>query len=343
MKMSPLGRGLILTLMLTVGGSGLAAPNPTDAPRVQLRDDQISIFSDEIYIPADTSVLGSVLCIGGTVVIEGKVTQDVVVIMGKLELRGEVRGSVIGVLSDLALEEGARVGDVLVNAAGKLDKRGAVAGQTFNFGLGSWFPGFQNLFLWYRTLKMLVVFVMLVLLVALMPERIRLVAEEAPVRYLSAFFVGILGYLAFWTIFILLSATVIGAPAAWLLLQVFKWMCIAAIFHAVGRRLSRGLGRDISLLGSVLLVFAIYAFLSLAPLLLGLPGLIASGIFGLFFLFMVKVPAVGLLILTRAGSRGGAIPVGQANPAAPPPPAPATPGPAYEGRSPSDPSAGKNT
>lgn len=337
--------GLTVLLILAAAGSAPAAPQEESGNGpVRLWKDQISIFGDEIYIPADTAVRASVLCIGGKVVIEGQVSQDVVVIMGSLELRGEVRGNVVGVLSDMELD-GATVGDVLVNAAGKLVTQDSKIDKEFNFGLGSWFPGFQNLFLWYRTLKLLVVFVMLVLLVALMPERIRVVAEEAPVRYLSAFFVGILGYLAFWTIFILLTATVVGAPAAWLLFQVFKWMCIAGIFFAVGRGLGRALGREISLLGGVLLVFAVYALVSLAPIPLGLPGFAATWIFGLFFLLMVKVPAVGLLILTRAGSRGNSAAASPASPVPPPAPpaAPAPPGTEPAERSPSDPSAEKST
>ena len=334
------GLALITALTLTtVGTVPAVAQQESGDGQVRLWNDQISIFGDEIYIPADTAVRASVLCIGGKVVIEGDVSQDVVVIMGSLELRGEVRGNVIGVLSDMELE-GATVGDVLVNAAGKLVTRDSKIDKEFNFGLGEWFPGFQNLFLWYRALKLLVIFVMLVLIVALMPNRVRVVAEEAPVRYLSAFFVGILGYLAFWTIFILLTTTVIGAPAAWLLFQVFKWMCIAGIFYAVGRGLGRALGREVSLLGGVLLVFAAYALFSLAPIPLGLPGFAATWIIGLFFLLMVKVPAVGLLILTRAGSRSSRAPLATPPPA-PRPPEPPPAGP--EERPPIDPSAGKST
>jgi len=324
MKLQLRTLGLIVILALATGGAGIAAQEDPDGAPIRVSRDRISVFGDEIYIPADTTVRGSVLCIGGKAVIEGRVTQDVVVVLGKLELRGEVRGSVIGAVSELDLD-GAQVGDLLLNAAGKMHKSDTVAGQEMNFGLGNWFPGFGSLLFWLRSLRLIVVFVTLVLLAALVPDRIRMVSEEAPVRYLSAFFVGLLGYLALWAALVLLSVTLIGAVAAWFLFQILKWMCIAGIFYAVGKGLGRAMGREISILGGVLLSFALYALVLLLLAPLGFPGLLASWVFGMFFALMVKVPAVGLLILTRAGTRPSGMRVvpraaAAAPPAGPPPP-----------------------
>ena len=40
-------------------------------------------------------------------------------------------------------------------------------------------------------------FVLLLLIVALVPERVRFLGEEAPVRFVAAFFIGLLGYIGY--------------------------------------------------------------------------------------------------------------------------------------------------
>ena len=66
---------------------------------------------------------------------------------------------------------------------------------------------------------------------------------------------------------LILAATVIGLPFGLLVFRVVKWLGIAGIFFAVGRRVGRSLGREMSLLGAVLLVFLPFALLQIAPLL----------------------------------------------------------------------------
>jgi hypothetical protein len=118
----------------------------------------------------------------------------------------------------------------------------------------------------------------------------------------TAFFVGLLGYLGWLIVFTLLSATVIGIPVALLAFYVLKWLGVAGIFCAVGRRFGAGIGREMSILGAVLLTFGVYALATLLPTPLGLFGLgLIWGVLGLLFFLLVEVPAVGLAILTRAG------------------------------------------
>jgi hypothetical protein len=266
------------------------------------------------------------------------VERDVVVVLGSVELTGTVGGSVTGVLSgvrlrDARVEHGlynvlgplelarSRVEHEMVNVLGSfdLDPASAIDGQVVNIHLGSWFSRLWPPLLFLRLFLMLATFVVVLLLTALVPERIRVIGEEAPVRYVSAFFVGLIGYLGLLILVGLLTATLIGIPFAMLGFFVLQWLGITGIFYAVGRRLGRAVGREIPVLGAVLLVFALYVALMLAPTLLGWPGLALLVVLWILFALLVKVPAVGLVILTRAG--------GRSRPLAAPPGSSATPSP----------------
>jgi hypothetical protein len=139
------------------------------------------------------------------------------------------------------------------------------------------------------------VFLGLLLLAAIVPDRIRLMGEEAPLRPFMAFFAGLGGYVVLVMAMILLCITIIGIPAALLLYFAFivvKWMGLAGIFLVVGTRIGRLLGRDLSLLGAILLGFLPFAILRFLPFCIGT-----------FIWFVLEAMAVGLVILTRGGGR----------------------------------------
>jgi hypothetical protein len=347
-KPNPLRRGpgfagatlLILLVGLVAAGAVPAGTDPEE--RVVKRGDLVSIFAGDIHVPANTRQRGTVVCVGGSVTIEGEVSQDVVVIMGSLTLSGSVDGTVTAVLSDQVLAD-AEIDDEYVNVLGSIQMQNtSVSGEfvnilgsverdavstppKINFGLG-WFPSLWTLLFWGRLVRLLAAFVLLLLLVAVVPDRIRLIGDEAPVRYVAAFFVGLLGYLGLLIVLGLLSATVVGIPLFFFAYWVLKWMGIAGIFFAIGRGLGRAFGREMSLLGAVLLTFAIYAVITVAPTPLRAFGLPLSLMVGTLFVLVVQVPAVGLIILTRVGGYASAAPGPLPQPpsdlAAPPPPGP---------------------
>jgi len=297
--------------------------------------DIVSVFSGDIHVPANTRQRGTIVCIGGHVLIEGEVTQDVVVILGSLENRGKIGNAVTGVLADQKHRD-ARVGRELVSVLGSVDldntrvsrelfnilgsfrRDERSSAPSINIGFGSWFPDLASMIIWIRLLRIFFLFVLLLILAALVPERIRAIGEEAPVRYAAAFFVGLLGYLGLLIVLGLLTATVIGLPVAIFAFVVFKWMGIAGIFFAIGRRLGRALNREMSLLGAVMLTFGLYALITLLPTALGVLGLLVSILIGTMFFVLVEVPAVGLVLLTRAGGRAGRLAPAPAAPPAPP-------------------------
>jgi hypothetical protein len=282
--------------------------------------DAVSVFSGDLRVPAGVRQEGDVVCIGGTATIDGEVQGNVVVVLGRLQLRGTVDGSVSAVLTDVELEN-ARVDGELTTVLGELDVRGSTVqgevvnilgpltgdeisewkGRLVDISFGRYVKSFRNLLFWLALAHKLVVFVLLVALVTAVPERIRTMSEAVPVRYLSACFVGLLGYLGWFALLGLLSITVVGLLPGLLAFFLVKWAGIAAIFHAVGQRLGRALGWSLSPLGAVALVFAVYATLLLAPAALGWPGLLLGAALRLLFLLLVEVPALGLVILTRLG------------------------------------------
>jgi hypothetical protein len=150
---------------------------------------------------------------------------------------------------------------------------------------------------------------------------VRVISEETPNRIFAAFFVGLLGYLAYWILMVLLLATVVGFFVGLVLFVVLKWLGIAGMFHFLGHRVGRGLGREMSLLGAVLLGFAPYILIVLLPSAFGLAGLIVAIVFGFLIWIFLEIPAVGMVILTRAGTRGATPLVTDFEEAAPVPPA----------------------
>lgn len=299
------------------GIAGTAEESTSTRPKSRRRGDRVSVFGDAIHVPADVYQDGAVIAIGADVIIEGEVRDDVVVISGSLEMTGSARRSVVTILSHVSLD-GARIGDQLVNVAGTLKKHDTeIDGQTVNIGFGDWLPNLPSSFgilgffiFWGRLFKLLLTFVVILFLAALVPERIRNISEVAPARYAAAFFVGLLGYLGMLVLVAVVGITVIGLPVLIVIFLLLKWLGIVGIFHAVGQRIGRSLGRELSLLGAILLMFLPYALVVQLPLLFGILGLIASGMIGMFLWLFLEVPAVGLVLLTRAGGPGRAMPAG---------------------------------
>jgi hypothetical protein len=291
----------------------------------------VSIFSGDIHIPAHVEQWGTVVSVGGDVVIEGRVRGEVVVIGGSLELTGSVRGSAVGVLTTMTAR-GAEVSDQLINIAGTMDKESTyIGGQYVNIGFGEGWMSLAKPFgvlgamlFWCRLFRLLAVFILILLLAIMVPERIRNIGEEAPKRLVSAFLVGLLGYLGLWIALALLAVTIIGIPVAFLLFIVLKWLGIAGIFYFLGHRLGRAMGREMSLLGAVMLSFVPFALIVLLPSAFGLAGLLVAIMIHFLIWIFLEVPAVGLVLLTRAGSPP--VQTAVASPAEPPaPPSPPEP------------------
>jgi hypothetical protein len=277
-------------------------------------EQEVTILGD-IEVPAGKVHDGDVVCVGGKVTIGGTVTGDVVVIGGSLVQSGTVHGQVVGVGSTIELTQGASIDGELVNVLGSLDDRGAsVAGNRVSLPFGLPLPGIKAPFavlgailFWGTVVSLVLFFIGIFLFAALVPHRVLVLSEEAPVSLLWAFLVGLGVYVALPIVEFLLFCTVLGIPILFCLhfvVLALKWLGMVGILHYLGSRIGKLFGRDLSIAGSVLLAFALVAILKLVPFAFG-------GLFGLILLLGIKVflwlflevPALGLIVLTRAGSR----------------------------------------
>jgi hypothetical protein len=110
-----------------------------------------------------------------------------------------------------------------------------------------------------------------------------------------------------------------------LVFLVLKILGLAGVFHRMGTSLGRSLSREMSLLGAIFLTFGIVALVLVLPHFGGLLGLaIAIGLRALYWL-LIELPAVGLMILTRAGGRPRARRAPAVAPPVPPIPEPFAP------------------
>ena len=307
--------------------------DPSEDARVY-RGGEVSIMTS-IHIPANEVHRGDVVCIGCDAVIDGEVHGDIVVVGGSLELNGKAGHDVVCVLSEVYLGPDSSVRHDYINVLSSLDDRGADFGNERIVvepfiglpSIGGAFGVLGAMVLWWKVLKFVVVFLVILVLAIFVPERIRVLSNEFPVSYGLALITGIGGYLALYVVLGLLIVSVIGIPVAFLLHPVFlvlKVMGLAGIFHYVGARLGRSMSREMSLLGAVFIGFLLVSIVLILPHFFGIVGLAVAIVIRLIFWFLFECPAIGLILLTRAGGRPWTQPQAEP-PAAPAPPAPPLP------------------
>ncbi len=320
-------------LVLFVGASLSLATTSLGAPagrHVDIDAPTVSI-SDVAHVPAGQVHQGDIVAIFGDVRVEGRVDGQVVVILGSLDLSGSVEGDVVAILSDSRIAETARIGGELVNIGGRLDRASGsrVAGEIVSIDflrflpLSGWFygwHGWHGLFLFLFLLKLVqlaALFVALLLVTALVPRRLGVIADAFPRKWGWALLAGLLAYSGVVLGCIVLAITLIGIPLAIALgfaMKVVKWLGLASILYLMGHTAGRNLfKRELPHLASVLGGFVVYSLFSLIPL------------FGSAFGMIMSVLAVGIAVLTRFGSeepwgRSGAPTsgVGSPPPGAPP-------------------------
>ena len=311
-----------------------AGPTPPPAPTI-VTDNELRGIGEDVTVAEGETLNGDVVCIRGRATIDGHVNGDVTVVAGTLEIKGSVAGDVASIATHTTLARGARIDGELTNVGGSLERNGAtVHGQVVNVPLGinfgPWTGGFVHgwsglvwFLFWLKLFSLFLFFVCALLLAALVPDRIRLISDEAPHRFFSALVFGLVGYLVYVITQIFLFFTIIGIPLVFLVYLVFlilKWLGMCGIFHHVGARIGRGLGREMSLLGAILLGFLPFALLRV------LPGL-AGSCMGAVIWFGIEILGVGYLIVTRVGTRReiDLFPPPMRPAAPPPPPAPEAP------------------
>ncbi|HKB08747.1 MAG TPA: hypothetical protein VKF61_10755 [Candidatus Polarisedimenticolia bacterium] len=283
----------------------------------------IVAITDDAYVAKGQVHDDDIVAIFGNVKVEGEVTGQIVVIMGRLEISGTVRENVVGIMSPMRLEETARIDGDLVSIGGPLDRAPGcqVNGQELKlpFIRGGWAGLWRLLFL-LKLISLGLLFLAVLLISALVPRRLSVIAAAFPGKWGMAILVGLIGYCVAVVLAFILVCTFIGIPLALGLMfaaKGIKWLGLASIFFLIGHTIGRNVfKRDLSHFAAVMGGFAVYAVISLVP------------IFGFFMSAVMGVLALGIALLTRFGSEEGwkRTTTPQA-PGAVPPAAPPTAGP----------------
>jgi hypothetical protein len=117
-------------------------------------------------------------------------------------------------------------------------------------------------------------------------------------------------------IYLLTIISVVGIPLlpfVYFTFLIMKWLGMAGFFLFFGRRLGKMVKRQVSVLGGVLLGFLFFGVLKLVPF-IGAALWLGFGWYGL-----------GLVLLTRCGTRRSGVPVTAPLPTPTPPDAPVEP------------------
>ena len=261
-------------------------------------------FGEDIVIEADEVIDGSVVSIGGNVVVRGHVLEDVVSLGGRV-----------------TLEEGAIVeGDAAAIGGGIDRESGAeVLGEEVNIELGPAVftvgtPGGGRYFWAFFSLSLFLFLGLTALVVEwLLPVQIRRMTGHVRSALWPSFFVGLAAQVLLGPAFVILCITVIGIPAALLLplvmtvAQIIGYVLVAAVLGA--KFSGGGLDTRAAWVRASLAGLAVFGLFTLIPVLLTAVG---GGIGQLGRLLLLGAIAAnwtidtvgtGAVLLSRFGSR----------------------------------------
>lgn len=294
-------------------------------------------FGEDIYIRENKRVRGSVVAIGGSIIIEGQVVGDVVAVGGNvaLERGSSVTGDAVSVGGSLMLEGGSSVRGDAVSVGGKVDQNedSYVAGDTISVGfvpsfffkgLGSPFA-FAAMDITGLAVKTLIMLLLVWAAVAIFPDRVRRMVDYSGSNIWLSALVGFGVLIALPVVVILLIVTLIGIPLAIILPLAFALASIVAyaagaglLGYRFGSRLVSKAPAELSMAQAAIIGVLIVGAVRIAGRLLGMGGSIllplsialgaAAILAGLFIYFV----GLGSLLLTRFGAqpKSGFVPAG---------------------------------
>jgi len=266
---------------------------------------------------------GDFVLLGGSVDVRGEVTGSLVLIGAQGTVSGEVKKDVVGIGSKIKVLDGTVIRGSLVNVCGSVEKAPeAEVGKDFvdlalldfsRFVRGGSILSFLLWFVfWIKILKAAFLSLAVVALAAIFTDRIALCAGVLPGALGRSFLFGLLCWVGAVFSIIVMAITLIGIPFAILAVLVFKLVWgggIAAVSCAAGQQIGRNVfGRSLSYFSATLLGYLLFVIVYLIPFFGGL----VMGILGLI--------GLGLMAITRLGTRipGSGPPL---FPGVPPPPA----------------------
>ena len=275
---------------------------PLKGKRKGIRSEEVvSIGKSVVVKSGDTA--GTVVVIGGSATIDGKVDDAVVAIGGDVTVNGEVSDTVVSVLGNIKLGSEAKIGGEAVSVGGKIDKAdGAVIGgetQQIDFGVG--LPEIKWLRDWFVqcALKLRplapqvgwvwvvagVMFALYFLIAIAFPRPVQACVDELVRRPATTFLLGLLTKILAPFAFLILIATGIGAfVVPFLLAALFLFAVVGkiALLEGLGIQIGKQFGAPALLkpLTALLLGAIIITLLYMVPI-VGLITWMLLGLWGL--------------------------------------------------------------
>ena len=289
-----------LALILTVTSGIVLVP----AAALASTEPGVAIFGD-VHVPKGEVHHEDVVCIGGKATIEGTVEGEVVVVGGKLDFSGEAE-KVVTVLSDATFGPNATVNGEMVHVLGQLERSPEARFNGEIVDVGSRLPrglqrivsrGLIGLLLLLRFIELLISGLIVLVIALLVPERIERMSESFDDRWPASLGFGLLACVAVVVLAVVLAITLIGIPLAVLVgigAKILGLMGATAILLLVGKKLGSQTGilhDQSSILGAVMLGFALVAIIRFIP------------IVGELVWLVVSILGLGLAVITRLGTR----------------------------------------
>lgn len=289
-------------------------------------DDLIELFDDAI-VEVDQKIEGTVFSFNN-VIVKGLVTQDVIGLKRVvIESSGEVRGNVVA--AEIVRRRGGKIG----GAREEVPILKKISPRFIRFS--NFLPGYVNLII-----SAFLLFIYLVFL-ALLPNNVRRIVNKIKSGAVSSFFWGLLVWISFIPLIVILTLTVVGIPVLPIVVLLFPIILLlgyvtgAVYFGGVICRIIRIKSQSLYLYGFIGIIFIemgrytamIFQLSNLDVL--EILAYIAHGIIG----FIAVTTGMGAIISSRFGMRPKKKDVSSQPEVSPPPPikrtaAPPTPPPA---------------
>ncbi|MEK7683928.1 MAG: RDD family protein [Verrucomicrobiota bacterium] len=260
------GKLAVLLLCTALGAPQLLAQleDPLDKPAAERINRQDIVMVGQDFVLKANEYARDVVVVGGNAQIEGEIERDLVVVAGAATINGKINGDLVVVMGSANLGPRAELDQeaFFIGGSVKVDPKAKLNRGQVEVSLGSLLPDLTWLKDWFvkgilyaRPLPPQVkwawiaaglALILYLLLAVLFPRPVQSCVEALEQRPASSFFVGILGFVLFGPVCLLLAITGIGL----LVIPILFCALIAAVLFgkaAVYQYLGQQVGRQINM------------------------------------------------------------------------------------------------
>jgi len=264
---------------------------------VDTGSDKVSVMKD---ITIDKPVFGDVVAVMGDIDINSNVNGDVIAVMGNITINGQVFGSVITVLGNVTLSGNAHVnGDVISLGTIERHDNAVVFGEETGIDVKFVTPSAIALVV-VKVILACITFVAALVIVAIFNKRYTLMSNNIEVNLGKKIGIGLLAFIAFVLLSVILSVTVIAPLFSALIMAAM----IAASSTYFGKVILKSFRRDFGVftqffVGFLFINLVQAAVLGMTPQL----GFATGAIIYLVFALFINSLGAGILVESKFGSK----------------------------------------